>query len=224
MSAREVKVGVVLVLIIQYFCLHLQQSTSSSCHSSPEVQFPWQQQNSLATRPVEFPGNNNNLNYLPCSSQCDSSRTLNPNFAGRLSIQAYASHNGIDEEDLSGYNPELSVAQNPHYYHINNILYNAHVEKAKRYDAGCKFTWQKVLTDMKEICTSQIYTNDKAQCKLCSQWKFIALSIFAMSKQSFACFKSNPISLASTYEQQGLEKHLPWSTFFLMSFILHYLS
>lgn len=117
-----------------------KQSTSSSCHSSPEVQFPWQQQNSLATRPVEFPGNNNNLNYLPCSSQCDSSRTLNPNFAGRLSIQAYASHNGIDEEDLSGYNPELSVAQNPHYYHINNILYNAHIEKAKRYDAGCKFT------------------------------------------------------------------------------------
>ena len=92
---------------------------------------PLWQQNSLPTSPVGYQGNNNNLNYLPCSSQCDSSR--NQNLAGRFSVQAYASHHGLKEEDFSGYDPELNMSQNPHYYQINSVLYNAHLEKARRF-------------------------------------------------------------------------------------------
>ena len=122
------------------FCFLFQQAANSSCQSSPEVQLPWQQHSSLPTSPVGYQGNNNNLNYLPCSSQCDSSRNLNPNVADRFNVQAYASHHGINEEDLNGYRPELNMSQNPHYYHINNVLYNAHLEKARRYDIGYKYT------------------------------------------------------------------------------------
>ena len=127
------------IVIWTVLCL-FQQTPGSSCQSSPEVQSPWQPQNSLPTSRVGYVGNNNNLNYLPCSSQCDSSRNLNPNFTGRLSVQAYASHQGINEEDLRGYDPELNISQNPHYYHINNVLYNAHIEKARRFDTSQKFT------------------------------------------------------------------------------------
>ena len=40
---------------------------------------------------------------------------------------------GLNEQDFRGYDPDLKDSENPHYYHINSILYNAHLEKAKRY-------------------------------------------------------------------------------------------
>ena len=107
-----------------------QQGGSHSCQSSPEVPSPWQQ-NSLPTSPIGYQGNNNNLNYLPCSSQCDNSR--NQNLDSRFSVQAYAVRHGLNEQDFRGYDPDLKDSENPHYYHINSILYNAHLEKAKRY-------------------------------------------------------------------------------------------
>ena len=110
--------------------LSLQQGGSHSCQSSPEVPSPWQQ-NSLPTSPIGYQGNNNNLNYLPCSSQCDNSR--NQNLDSRFSVQAYAVRHGLNEQDFHGYDPDLKDSENPHYYHINSILYNAHLEKAKRY-------------------------------------------------------------------------------------------
>ena len=128
------------VINIRVFALLFQPTPGSSCHSSPEVQSPWQQQNCVTTSPVGYGGNNNNLNYLPCSSQCDSSRNLNPNFTDRLSVQAYAAHHGLREDDLRGYNPELNRSENPHYYSINSVLYNAHIEKARRFDMAQKFT------------------------------------------------------------------------------------
>lgn len=30
------------------------------------------------------------------------------------------------------YKPELSVAENPYYYHVNEILYEAHVQRIQR--------------------------------------------------------------------------------------------
>ena len=110
--------------------LSFQQGGSHSCQSSPEVPAPWQQ-NSLPTSPIGYQGNNNNLNYLPCSSQCDNSR--NQNLDSRFSVQAYAVRHGLNEQDFRGYDPDLKDSENPHYYHINSILYNAHLEKAKRH-------------------------------------------------------------------------------------------
>lgn len=36
-------------------------------------------------------------------------------------------------EDLNGYHPELNEKENPYYFHINKLLYDAHVQKVRRH-------------------------------------------------------------------------------------------
>ena len=89
---------------------------------------PWQSE----ARRCEFltiHGNNNNINSIPCgSSQCDGAHIL----VTKNNINAYAVHHGIPKEDLTGYRPELNQTENPHYFQINRLLYQAHLEKAHR--------------------------------------------------------------------------------------------
>lgn len=33
---------------------------------------------------------------------------------------------------ISSYEPELSVAENPYYYHVNEMLFQAHVQRLQR--------------------------------------------------------------------------------------------
>ncbi|KAL4240325.1 hypothetical protein ACF0H5_001116 [Mactra antiquata] len=110
-------------------CNHTMHPASSNNNSpvSPEVQLAWQQRNHSG---VSSMGNNNNINYLPCgTSQCDHINAVNNSKNG---LEAYAVHHGIPREDLTGYKPELSNTENPHYYQINSVLYRAHLEKVSR--------------------------------------------------------------------------------------------
>lgn len=76
------------------------------------------------------------MTYLPCgSSQCDTVQIISNH---RNSLQAYAVHHGVSFDDFQGYKPELNSSQNPHYYQINSVLYNAHLEKASRQGSGMK--------------------------------------------------------------------------------------
>lgn len=100
--------------------------SSNDDRTSPDAQAAWQHGNQGSLNQ----GNNNNLNNLPCgSSQCDQMQGVNNVKNG---LHAYALHHGIPTEDFTGYKPELSNAENPHYYHINSVLYRAHLEKASR--------------------------------------------------------------------------------------------
>ncbi|KAL3875648.1 hypothetical protein ACJMK2_033603 [Sinanodonta woodiana] len=47
---------------------------------------------------------------------------------------------GLRPEDLVGYDPELTVTENPHYYNINQVLYDAHVERIERHGVIFKNT------------------------------------------------------------------------------------
>ncbi|KAK3584831.1 hypothetical protein CHS0354_005686 [Potamilus streckersoni] len=47
---------------------------------------------------------------------------------------------GLRFEDLAGYDPELTETENPHYYSINQLLYDAHVERVERHGVIFKNT------------------------------------------------------------------------------------
>ncbi|KAH3863028.1 uncharacterized protein LOC127866440 isoform X2 [Dreissena polymorpha] len=111
-------------------CVTPEVQPSGSGFNSTQTS-PWQHTESqnCSTQTV-----NNNMNYLPCgSSQCDNTHqetALQSVQTG--SVQAYAIHHGIPSEDFRGYKPELTEIENPYYYHINSVLYMAHIEKASR--------------------------------------------------------------------------------------------
>ncbi|KAF8788606.1 uncharacterized protein LOC129957465 [Argiope bruennichi] len=37
-----------------------------------------------------------------------------------------------DPNESCNYNPELNAVENPHYYHMNEILYEAHIQRLQR--------------------------------------------------------------------------------------------
>lgn len=105
-----------------------QGCSHNNVPDSGEDMLPWQHQQ--CSDRGHHQGNNNNLNYVPCgSSQCDTLQGIN---AAKNGLQAYAVHHGLPADDLNGYKPELTKTENPHYYHINSVLYRAHLEKANR--------------------------------------------------------------------------------------------
>ncbi|WAQ96955.1 hypothetical protein MAR_029645 [Mya arenaria] len=110
------------------------QSTpgTRSCQNQCDVnQLPWTQ----TPQPVAgSSGANNNTNFLPCgSSQCGGGQYQCDGVQHQMnSVQAYAAFHDVPTDDFGGYKPDLTSSENPHYYHINSVLYFAHLQKASR--------------------------------------------------------------------------------------------
>lgn len=60
-------------------------------------------------------------------AQSSSQNNCNNVCMADLNKESYVKHNCHYD-----YKPELSVAENPYYYHVNEILYEAHVQRLQR--------------------------------------------------------------------------------------------
>lgn len=114
-------------LRVYRFCSQRPADNNCSAQNSPDVLTqPWQH-------------NSNNCEANDEMASC-------PNLWNNQSeVQAHSSENFTDPnsfllsphgkvrvDDMQGYNPDLNASANPVYYGINNLLYNAHMERTLR--------------------------------------------------------------------------------------------
>ncbi|XP_050392794.1 uncharacterized protein LOC126811331 [Patella vulgata] len=84
----------------------------------------WQQQASQQP--------NHHAHLSPLSVSAEHSRHLETNLNNNIENRQSSSSSVLLNPDLLGYEPELTVTENPHYFHINEVLYRAHVDRATR--------------------------------------------------------------------------------------------
>lgn len=130
---------------VQVFFVHVQGFSgegTSSANCDPHL-LPWQQAQLVNHNLVCGPGANQSQLSIPgCSVPNHQTRpSLNPEEArtnnndilhGSDNVGAVCDQCPINMEDIAGYDPELKEGENPHYFRVNSILYDAHVSRVTR--------------------------------------------------------------------------------------------
>ncbi|XP_067673574.1 uncharacterized protein [Haliotis asinina] len=115
---------------------------TSSANCDPHL-LPWQQAQLVSPSLVCGPGANQNQLSIPgCSvASHQTQSSLNPEEAitnnndilnSSDNVAAGCDQCPINMADIAGYDPELKEGENPHYFRVNNILYDAHVSRVTR--------------------------------------------------------------------------------------------